>query len=294
MGDYSVLSPNSGMKSELILSAISIIIVVIVILALKSGIKKRAEKQGKEEKHPLRVILKWYYILIAIAFPFYLWFGHESHNNTWAGAFLIGVPIGVCLGTIGGGWIDTLVSIIKVSILSALVLHFGKVIPIFNNNFETIINTLSSIAFIISAIAMFRSKGDLLRKQEKIEFTGYVGDYTSWSSDGQRLTDNGDIEAKKNYLTGNITYINKNTGQVIGTGRKGFFNNEIITDTSGNTITEKKGMLGGSTYTDSNGNVVFKKEKDFIGDTVIKDSNGNTIYKGEDNIFSDNITFKKK
>ena len=66
MGSYSVFDPYSGMKSELILSAVSIIIVVAIVLVLKKGIKKRAEKKGKEEKHPFRVIIKWYYIIVAI------------------------------------------------------------------------------------------------------------------------------------------------------------------------------------------------------------------------------------
>lgn len=45
------LNPNSGMKSEIILSVISILIVLAIILLLRKLIKKHAEKHGKEEKH---------------------------------------------------------------------------------------------------------------------------------------------------------------------------------------------------------------------------------------------------
>jgi len=293
MNNYSVLNPNRGIKSELVLSAISILIIVVIVIILKKGIKKRAKRQGKEEKHPFRIILKWYYILIAITFPFYLWLGHESHNDLWSSAFLIGVPIGISLGTIGGGWIDTIKSIIATSLVSALVLYFGKVIPIVNNNFVIIVNCISSISFIISGIAMYRSKGDLLRKQDVIEFTGYVGDYKNWGADGQKFFSNGDIEVKKSIFTNDISYIDKNTGHVIATGKKNIIGEETITDSSGNTYKERKGALG-SKYIDSNGNTIFKKEKNFLDDTIIKDNNGNILYKEDDNFFSENKRFKKK
>lgn len=289
MGSYSVFDPYSGMKSELMLSLVSIIIVVAIVLFIKKEIKKRAEKQGKEEKHPFRVILKLYYIIVAIVAPFYMWFSGENYNNLWAGAFLIGVPIGICLGTIGGGWMDTIFSVFGAAAVSALVLHFGKVIPIFNNNFEVIVKTISSICFIVSAIAMYRSKGDLLRKQEKRQTSDYVG----YTGEGYSPYGSGDIEAKEDWLTGDTQYIDKNTGKVVATGKKGFFDEETITDNNGNVFKERKGAFG-STYSDSHGNVAFRKEEGVLGGTVVKDSNGNRIYEGEDNFFSDGETFKKK
>lgn len=289
MGSYSVFDPYSGMKSELILSAVSIIIVVAIVLVLKKGIKKRAEKKGKEEKHPFRVIIKWYFIIVAIVAPFYMWFSGENYNNLWAGAFLIGVPIGMYLATMGGGWQDSLMYVFGSSFVTALVLHFAKIIPPVKNNFEVIVKSISSIAFIISAIKMFGSKGDFLRKQEKRQTSDYVGYTGEWESPFS----SGDIEAKEDWLSGDIQYIDKNTGNVVATGKKGYFGDETITDNNGNVFKERKGAFG-STYSDSHGNVAFKKENDYLGDTVVKDSNGNTIYKGEDNFFSDGKTYKKK
>ena len=289
MGSGSAFDPNSGMKSELILTLVSIIIVIAIVKIARKKVVKHAEKKGKEEKQPFRVILKWYYIIVAIGFPFYLWFGHESQNDLWARSFLIGVPIGVSLGTIGGGWMDTLKSVFGAALVSSLVLHFGKLIPVFNNNIDVIVNTISSILFIISAIVMFRSKGDLLRKQEKRQTNDYAGYMGEWESPFT----SGNIEAKKDWLTGDTQYIDKNTGNVVATGKKGFFDEETITDNNGNVFKERKGTFG-STYTDSHGNVAFKKEDGAFGDTVVKDSKGNRIYEGEDNFFSDGKTFKKK
>lgn len=284
--------PNAGMKSELMLSAISIVIVVAIVLILKKKIKKRAEKQGKEEKHPFRVILKWYYIIVAIVAPFYIWLSGESYNDLWAGAFLIGVPIGMCLAIIGGGWLDTLKSIFGASIVAALILHFGKVIEPFRNNFEVIVKSISSIAFVISAIKMFGSKGDFLRKQEKRQVSNYVGSYGDWSSPFE--SSSGDVERKENWITGDYEYVDKNTGKVVATGKKDFFDgSETITDVNGNTYKENKGIFS-SSYTDSHGNVAFKKEEGAFGNSVIKDSNGNTIYEGDDDFLSDGINYKKK
>ena len=78
------LNPNSGMKSEIILSVISILIVLAIILLLRKLIKKHAEKHGKEEKHPFRIICKWYYIIVAIGYTFYLWYGKENYNDLWS------------------------------------------------------------------------------------------------------------------------------------------------------------------------------------------------------------------
>ena len=79
------------------------------------------------------------------------------------------------LATMGGGWQDSLMYVFGSSFVTALVLHFAKIIPPVKNNFEVIVKSISSIAFIISAIKMFGSKGDFLRKQEKRQTSDYVG-----------------------------------------------------------------------------------------------------------------------
>lgn len=299
LSDISAFNPNAGMKSELILSIVSIIIVIAIVLILKKKIKKHAEKHGREEKHPFRVILKWYYIIIAIAFPFYLWFGKKSHNDIWAGAFLIGVPIGMCLAVIGDGWIDTLKSVFGSSLVVALVLHFANIIEPFRNNLELIVKIISSIAFVISAFRMFKSKGDFLRKPTLPKYRGYAGDYTSYSfgSDSSNPFEGGNFIKKKNW-SGGYDYIDEKTGKVMYQGKVGFFGEETIVDENGKTVLQEKdyGMFG-SNYQDSKGNTVYKKDKNIFGDNQIKDTNGNTIF--EDDSFErwfngGDSTYKKK
>lgn len=280
--DMPAFNPNAGMKSELILSAVSIVIVVAIVLILKKMIKKRAEKQGKEEKHPFRVILKWYYILVAIAFPFYLWLGNEKYNGVWEGAFLIGVPIGMSLAVIGDGWIDTLKSVFGSSLVVALVLHLANVIGPFRNNFETIVKIISSIAFVISAFSMFKSKGDFLRKPTLPKYRGYAGGYTnSYSGNSSNPFEGGDFKKKKNW-SGGYDYIDAKTGKVIAQGKIGLFGEETIVDEHGNTILqERDNGIFGSSYKDANGNTVYKKDTNIFGDNQIKDANGNTIFEDD-------------
>ena len=276
------LNPNSGMKSEIILSVISILIVLAIILLLRKLIKKHAEKQGKEEKHPFRIICKWYYIIVAIGYTFYLWYGKENYNDLWSSAFLLGIPIGIALAVHGDGWKETLMYVFSASLCSALVLHFGKTFESFKNNYELIVKIVGSIAFVISAIRMFGSKGEFIKKSSLIQSNTYSGsDYSnSYNNNSSNPFEGGNFTKKRNY-SGGYDYIDSKTGKVIAKGKISLSGEETIVDEHGNTVLKEKKGIFSSTYKDANGNTVYTKDTDIFGDNQIKDNNGNVKYEDD-------------
>ena len=293
------MNRGAALRQDMMLSFISIIIFIAIVLFLKKVIQKRDKKNGKKESHPFRTMFKWYYIVVALLSAIFVWTGSLPITSFWQKAIVVGIPLGVIIAaSTSPGWRSTLSEVfgcVVVSAIGVLLLNFAT-----KAGFEyadQVIKILSSVLYIISAVAMYKNDGELIASEPTYYSSSYSS-YSSTSSSSSANTDpfsGGDFRRKKDFM-GNIEYIDKATGKVIAKGKEDYWGKETIKDNEGKVILQEKDGFFGSRYEDANGNTRYTKDTNIFGDHEIKDSSGNTKFVDDalDRWITGNSDYKKR
>lgn len=162
--DKNIITTNyKFIAQELILSAISILIIVLIVKLLIRVIRKHDAKRGVTDSKPIRKICKWFFILMAIGYIYYLWFGniHYYLNDHVEVATTLGVPIGIITALGIADWKATLWNIVKCSIICGFVAFFAAIfIP--KGYYDLVVKIAATIIWAFSAIQMFKSDGSYI------------------------------------------------------------------------------------------------------------------------------------
>lgn len=169
MNNTEALTLGVGMKSgwvlvsEILLSIVSIIILICIVKLLIRAIRKHDDRVGNTDSNPFRKICKWFFILVAIGYICYIWFGnlHFYLHDHIEIAMTFGVPIGIFLSLGIGDWKSTLCTIIVSGIIAVLIAFFAACfIP--KSYYDIVIKVAASIVWAISIIKMYNSNGSYI------------------------------------------------------------------------------------------------------------------------------------